>query len=94
MIPTFNEIFKKHLVSPFFSLVEVTLTAAWLQVWAGRFDTFFIFLWLVRPSWWIALMGNTVDLPRPHADSDNVAGLKPDSPAALRKSFGSKPFNL
>eukprot|EP00438_Fugacium_kawagutii_P036084 Skav218065 [mRNA] locus=scaffold1832:68279:69190:+ [translate_table: standard] len=26
----------------------------------------------LRPSWWIALMGNTVDLPRPHADSDNV----------------------
>lgn len=26
----------------------------------------------LRPSWWIALMGNTVDLPRPHADSDDV----------------------
>jgi len=26
----------------------------------------------LRPSWWIALMGNSVDLPRPHASSDNV----------------------
>ena len=30
-----------HLGSPFFSLVKAPLTAAWLQVWAGRFDTLF-----------------------------------------------------
>ena len=26
----------------------------------------------LRPSWWIDLMGRSVDLPRPHAESDHV----------------------